>query len=259
MGHDPVMLTRPPLIEAIFEVKWALRTNPQGFQIDPIYEYLPVALAGRLKERFPLHVPLVQSQGPWANMQIPYQVQHQFRVQPDKFPIIQVGPGVFTHNQAVGYDPQQFQSQCVDSYRTLIAIFDQHPDKRGPIADVSIRFVNSIPLDGEPLSVVASRLGIRVEVAERFFRSGNLGPMLDSAGLDVSFVCSDPVGCCGVIVSPGNVGGKAVLLWQVLVVSRGEDVRLFVDNPERWIGSAHDRAHEIFMNLIQGELYERFK
>src|SRR3989304_4360283 len=111
-----------PLVEAIFEVRWKLQGAPPGPVIDPHYKLLLGRLFDRFLKDYPEHEQL-----PAAN--IPdeiagYIIQHRFRVAANKWPLVQVGPGVFSVNSTSDYIWPDFRLRVETALEKL---YDAHP------------------------------------------------------------------------------------------------------------------------------------
>ncbi|MCD6239350.1 MAG: TIGR04255 family protein [Thermotogae bacterium] len=94
------ILKNKPLVEAIFEFRWKLQEPSIGVKIDPHYKILIGRMYDRVKDEYPFHEQL-----PAATMPdeiAGYVVQHRFRKDKDKWPLIQIGPGIITLNDTEG-------------------------------------------------------------------------------------------------------------------------------------------------------------
>jgi uncharacterized protein (TIGR04255 family) len=123
-------LKNKPLVEAILEIKWRLVpavkvSGPAQMAVpalDPHYRLL----LGRLYDRFQKDYP-VHEQLPTANLpdeMVGQVVQHRFRVAKDDWPLVQVGPGVFTVNDTRDYTWTDFQRRAREAVGRL---YDAHP------------------------------------------------------------------------------------------------------------------------------------
>src|SRR5690349_17712708 len=106
-------LPRAPLQEVIFEIRWELDIDPSNNQqLDMGY-----ALAqGKLQEIVKAEFPHYQRKMPhgFPDQLFKYQTVGQYWTKPDTWPVLQLGPGIFTINATeVNYD-------WVDTYYPLI-------------------------------------------------------------------------------------------------------------------------------------------
>ena len=100
-------LKNKPLVEAILELRWKL--SIQG--IDPHYSLLLGRFPERIEAKYPLHEPLPNAQ--FSDAMMPYILQHRFRPGLNKWPLIQIGPGVMTVNETEGYTWDKFKELCI--------------------------------------------------------------------------------------------------------------------------------------------------
>src|SRR5690606_15597369 len=161
----------PPLIEVIFELRWEIEAlkSPEGAppgsfipMRDPSYPVMYGSLFERLKKEFPFteDLPSVQAHPETT----PYVPRHRMRKEKNGYPLIQVGPGVVTINQAKGYSWEEFSSLA---NKVVSAIFDLYPENASlNLIKAEIRYVNGIRFDlarENPLSFLAEKLHTKIE------------------------------------------------------------------------------------------------
>ena len=133
-----IILNNKPLVEAIFEVRWDLSPSPTGVPQDPQYDIIVGQLKESLNKELPFHARLPI--GIISGFNIPYQVQHQFRIAADAWPLVQIGPGLMTVNETANYTSEKYISLCVHVFTTLVKLWKQNglvPN----ISFVSLRYV----------------------------------------------------------------------------------------------------------------------
>ena len=119
------ILKNKPLVEAIFELRWKLEDdkNAIGIKKDPHYKILVGRVYDNVKGNYPYY-----SQLPTAHMPdeiAGYVVQHQFRKAKDKWPLIQLGPGIITLNSTNDYVWENFEKNMLD---LLDVLFKSYPE-----------------------------------------------------------------------------------------------------------------------------------
>src|SRR5438034_9047205 len=98
----PKPLKNKPLVEALVEIRWQLEPgSATGLSRDPHYKFLLGKLFETVKARFPHHEELPAASVP--EEMTSHVVHHRFRKTPSGWPLIQVGPGIFSVNEAVRY------------------------------------------------------------------------------------------------------------------------------------------------------------
>jgi uncharacterized protein (TIGR04255 family) len=113
-------LPKAPLAEVVFELRWALQTDPGSppiLRTDPGLVPLLEGFTGRIKKA---------GYGTYKDMSPPsqtgaYGVARRFYLNSDKpFPIMQIGPGIFASNESSLYVWSTFKAQVRKGLRELL-------------------------------------------------------------------------------------------------------------------------------------------
>lgn len=249
-------LRNKPLVEAILEVKWSLKKTSSGFPVDPKYELLIGSLREALKARLPHYVRLPIAEVP--GLSLPHQAHHQYRLESDGWPLVQLGPGVMTVNDTSGYESAKFLDLCNFAFSALLDIFKNIDDSTPPIEDVMLRYIDADELGGLQPTEFLGKLGVKVEFPAALGKikvSTSAPEFVMKAGFDVS----NPPGTLFLSFLTGLKEGKEALIWETTVHSSGDAAREFAKSPSVWLDAAYDRGHECFFEMIKGELYDRYK
>lgn len=123
-------LKNKPLVEAILEIRWQLQQPirvPAPAQmmlpaVDPHYRLLLGRVFDRFQREYPFHEQLPTATLP--DEILAHVVQHRFRSAKDDWPLVQVGPGVFTVNDTHRYTWTDFQKRTKEA---VIRLYDAHP------------------------------------------------------------------------------------------------------------------------------------
>jgi uncharacterized protein (TIGR04255 family) len=243
-------LKKPPLLEAIFELRWELQGDPQsGRMRDPAYPMMYGRLYERLKEEFPLieDLPSVQAHPEAA----PYVVRHRMRKDRSSYPLVQVGPGILTVNDAKGYGWANFKPLIS---RLIDAIFDLYPKEGTPINFVKaeLRYVNGVQPDpGNPINFLAQKLHLHVDSP---IEGAPVG-----VGINLAYPLNKPTGHLLLSANLGGMDGQPAFIVQTVVQSGGETVPQEVLGFEGWLKSAHDSARDAFYSVFKGALMKGFE
>ena len=254
-------LKNPPLVEAILELRWKLqdRDRTPGLREDPYYSLLIGELYRELKSDYPSHQ---QLDGAWipAGMLPVATVQHRFRAQEGGWPLVQLGPGVFTLNDTASYTWNDFRSRAI---RGISALFGAYPNTESfEPESLLLRYINGIEFDFDSNDIFA--------FLESTMHSGiSIHPLLGEVAevdtspleldLKMSFGCREPDSVVTLWFSRGKKQGKDALIWQTLVKSGPDQVPELPSGLTDWLEGAHATAEKWFFKLIQGELERRFE
>jgi uncharacterized protein (TIGR04255 family) len=251
-------LLYPPLIEAIFELHWELEEVKQTQRLrDPAYPMLYGRMYERLKKDFPYMEDLPSTQAhPEAT---PYVVRHRIRRAKNGYPLIQVGPGIATVNEAAGYSWTSMRASCLRAAETIL---DLYPTEMHPLnfMKCEIRYLNGIRLDSEqnPLAFLAEKLHMKVEVDPVFFIGNEVEENPHSVSLNLAYNLKKPVGHLALSAQLGQMEGKPAYIVQTLIQSTGEMVPAEGEGFGQWLNEAHAVAENCFQAFCRGPLLEKF-
>jgi len=250
-------LKNKPLVEAILEVRWKLVTRGVGEETDPHYKLLLGRLFDRVQKEYPEHQQL-----PAANVPdefVGHVVQHRFRVGEDKWPLVQVGPGIFTVNSTDDYTWSDFRPRTLDAIQKL---YDAHP-RVGEFEPVSLmlRYIDAVEFDYEhedARSFLQDNLKLNVSLPSNLFAETGVSSRPNSLTCQSAFDCDRPKGIVNTRFATGQKGDRRAILWETTVHSAGPDLPGMPDQFEEWLDAAHDITDDWFFKLIEGDLERRF-
>ena len=254
-------LKNKPLVEAIFELRWELQRVPPGVvKVDPEYKLLIGRLYDKLQKDYPFHEQL-----PAATMPdeiAGYVVQHRFRKEKDKWPLIQIGPGIMTVNDTEGYTWGDFVKRINKAINTL---FEVYPDSMSgfKVNRLLLRYIDAIPFDYEKndiLDFLRQLLKTEVNLYPKLFKDTGVEKLPLGFDLKFNFSSTKPKGTIYLRFGRGKkIGGPDALLWETMVQSASEELSIGKDRIVKWAEEAHELTKEWFFLLIEGLLLERFK
>jgi uncharacterized protein (TIGR04255 family) len=250
-------LKNKPLIEAILEVRWGLQTPSPKLQADPHYKILLGRLYDRVQKDYPVHEQLPTAQFP--DEMVPQIVQHRFRAGENEWPLVQLGPGIFTVNETAKYDWVDFRARAKAAVTKL---FDAHPKVSDlKVENLILRYIDAIEFDYQSEDVFAFlRDKMRAAIglpAELFSPEAVISKPLNFAW-QTTFQCKKPGGVVVLKFDTGQRENKPVLRWETMVQSLSSDVPEMPKSFDTWFVAAHEIIDDWFFKLIAGELEARF-
>jgi len=249
-------LKNKPLVEAIFEVKWALSTIKPGISIDPYYKILLGRFYDRICGEYPEHEQLPSATFP--DEVVGHVVQHRFRINKNDWPLIQIGPGIMTLNETYKYTWTDFKNRAIASLKKL---YDCHPKvEEFRIDSLMLRYIDAVDFDSSSenvLDFLKTYLKVDILFPRKLFFE-NISDRPQFVNLQSSFKCENPRGIVTIRFSTGRRDGRPALLWETIVQSLRKDIPLLPNEFDTWIESAHKITHDWFFILIEGELERRF-
>jgi uncharacterized protein (TIGR04255 family) len=256
---EKIILKNKPLVEAIFELRWELKEIQPGVRIDPYYKILVGRVYERINKVYPYYEQL-----PTATMPdeiAGYIVQYRFRKDKDKWPLVQIGPGLITLNDTEGYEWDDFEKRISELTTVL---FESYSDagKNLKVNSLLLRYIDAIEFDYEHddiFSFLREKMKVNIEINEEIFKETDVGERPIEFDFRFSFPSTEPKGAIHMRVVKGKIKTSDALLWETMVNLIGEDVPQEKGKIFDWVRSAHELTHKWFFKIIEGDLQRRFK
>jgi uncharacterized protein (TIGR04255 family) len=255
------VLSRPPLQEAIFEVRWPHRLDDENQPLSGSTEFK--ILLARFFDRVTASEEFADTE-PLQPASLPDgvasgSVQYRWRSTLNPGVLLQIGPGVLTvnHVKPTEYHWELFFGQICWAIKSLR---ESHP-KRAELSpkSVAFRYINSVRFDAsaeETYTFLREKLHID-------FRSpiGVLPPQVGTRAQNLktqtSFMCNSPCGRVTLVFANVYVPEERIL-WQIVFDALGEDIPSLSEGVETWLMSAHQVIDTTFRNMIRGEMEAMF-
>lgn len=252
-------LKNKPLIEAIFEVRWALKGEESGAATgtDPHFRIL----LGRLYDKVISEYTEVE-QLPAAS--IPDEifgrgVQHRFRVKKDGWPLIQVGPGILTVNSTDDYTyDDDFRPRVLLAVEKL---FEAHPKPSElAVTNLALRYIDAVEFDysdNDAFKYIADNLKLQFQMPQNLFETG-IEEKPSNFSWQTSHRCTKPQGMITIRFGSGKKNNAPAIVWETIVESAKSGLPKMPDEFDGWIDAAHRVTGDWFFKLIDGQLQRRF-
>ena len=252
-------LLRPPLVEAIVEIRWELKRDQQTQRLrDVAYPMMYGRLYERLKKDFPLieDLPATQAHPEAA----PYVVRHRLRKDKESWPALQIGPGIITINETKNYSWTELRALTL---RLVEAIVELFPRQEMPLNFVKteVRYINAIRLDSpdeHPLAFFQEKLHTKLELDAALFDGSGIGQKPLDVGVNLVYPLSRPIGNLLIALNLGEVDAKPAVLFQTIVQSFGETAPQDTEGFTNWLLEAHEISEHSFHTFCKGPLMNRF-
>jgi uncharacterized protein (TIGR04255 family) len=251
-------LKKPPLVEVIFELRWALQEE-QSIQYDPHYKLLVARMFDRVQNEYPVaeELPAVLIPDKLAA----YIVQHRFRVGENAWPLLQLGPGIITLNDNnKRYNWKEDFAKRIDY--TITKLFETYPNRTNlKIVEVNLRYIDSIDFNKDAeniLDFLENYMHTTVRVYPKLFEDQRVKPQPLEVDLRFTFPSITPLGGVHLRFAQVHQNEHNLLLWETMVRSQNDDAPNNKDALLKWAEEAHAITHDWFKEIISN-LYERFK
>lgn len=257
------ILTKKPLIEAIFEVRWRLQEQEHDptIKLDPHYKLLIGRMYDRLsKEKeytFHEQLPTVAIPDEIAG----YIVQHRFRKGKGEWPLVQIGPGIVTLNDTEGYVWEDFEKRIK---QVIDVLFETYPDAENKleINSLLLRYIDAVPFDftkGLVFDFLKEQMKTNVTLHSRLFEDTEVNKLPSSLDLRFSFPIANPAGTIHLRFLKGKKSNSDALIWETMVQSVERDAPKGKENIISWVKDAHGLTDDWFFKIIEGDLLRRFE
>lgn len=250
-------LKNKPLVEAILEIRWQLRGKRPGPQVDPHYKLLLGRLFDRMLKDYPEHEQLPSANVP--DELVGHVVQHRFRAAPDSWPLVQVGPGVFTVNSTADYTWADFRPRVTTAIGRL---YDAHPRvEEMRITTLSLRYIDAAHFDYTSHNVfefLRDNLKLTVSLPENLFKETAVETIPGSFTWQTAYRLNNPKGLINLRFATGQKGNTPAVIWETTVESNGDDLPEMPNGFEEWLDAGHEITDDWFFKMIEGELERRF-
>lgn len=192
---------------------------------------------------------------------VPNTVRHQFRPDPNAWPLLQLGPGILTTNQTDAYSWDTFKPEVRSS---IASLFASYPNDLHPLAttQVVLRYINAIPLDSKSTPVLRflkEELHTEISVTPRVAETVHDLTQPWGMNLNLTLPMKAPAGVCGLTFSTGQAWGRPALVWQLEAQARGGDVPQDEPSLSQWLEDAHAVVEKWFFALSEGKLLDSFR
>lgn len=254
-------LKNAPLVEAIVELRWDPQAGDDSSSADLNYSLLLGRLMDLLCDEYPAHKPLPNAEAPMQFASQLHMVQHQFRVSDDAWPLVQVGPTVFTVNQTEGYDwEQDFRDRAIRA----VKILSEAHQRLGPMQPTSLllRYIDAIEFDSgkqNVLDFIQDGLKTGISLPDTLFTDTGVHAPPKSIDFKTSFQCTRPKGMAHLRLASGQSRGQNALILETMVQSLSDEVPRLPDKFADWLDAAHEVPSTWFRRLTEGPLYARFQ
>ena len=256
-------LKKPPLVEAIFEIKWYAEQQDRA-PVNPTTQLILARLFDQLNSSYPKYEQL-----PFAS--IPEEmgqgiVGHQFRSE-NGWPLVQLGTGVLTVNDTENYTWQDFHKRIIDVVNKLDLVYPSQ--EKFQTQSLALKYLNALDLNLEDLDIyelLRDKMKFNLSINNSLFEETLANPNPLGLDLQFGFRCNKPKGVLKFRISKakkldqGQNRMNEVLLWEIRVESNEADIKLEIpSNLNQWLEEAHSVAHKWFFTLIEGDLLRSFE
>ena len=258
-------LSKAPLIEAIFELRWgAAKKNAEEDSVSLTFspeemEYFAGQFRGVANGSGYSVVERINSGIP---AQIPHLVSHRFRLAPNTWPCIQIGTGIFTVNQINdGYTWKSFKAN-ID--KGLQLLNKGHPIglEGPPLISVELTYQDGMLFEEHESAsdFLKNKLNFGYEAPQDLLSEISEGGIAQGYSISFHVPIKKPVGMLVVELQEAKLNGMPGFVMNTRIRSSELNVPANnVANINSWLGEAHNVQKIAFDKLINPTFAKSFK
>ncbi len=242
-------LPNAPLQEVIFELRWKLDFDTESqTHIDKEFQFafanFSALSVNKLKHRVILK-PSFIADSLFANRPV-----YQFWSEKNKYPVFQLGPGVFTVNETErNYEWQSFRSLIIEGVEWLKNSYQNNLD----FSVAELRYIDAIEVNDENQKDLTKFIAdnLKIEINNKI-----INEKLNDIRLHQQFKI-DNENNLSLIVANGikNINQSRAI---ILETSFNKTSNISLENLITWVDKAHDTCSTLFKKMISTHLYDQF-
>jgi len=246
-------LPNAPLQEVIFELRWELQPDSiSQSAIDPDFDFV----VGQFKVLAETELGLGYSHRKFPQIihssLTPYTAIYQYRKSEDSWPIVQLGPGVFTVNTT---DEFYFWEEFLEFISAALIQLSSAYDRALNINFASLKYIDYVSVGqiepGKWEDEIRKRF--KLDVINGEFLEGPLKAFQFNQVFDLDQMSELHL---SIGSARHNESREDLIMWQTSVVRQSE---MSLKEISSWAVFAHDVASRTFKNMLTDEFYNSFK
>ena len=238
-------LPKAPLVEVVFELRWNLTGKDELAKV----QYLYGDIYNELKSKYPYRESILPADFPIEI--IINQPAHRFRAGQNRYPLIQVGPGIITYNTIDSlYEWQDFFNNTSELISTFLKIY---PFEKNKTLSPGILYLDFFPFNFEKDDAHAFvNENFNVNFNQSFYNNEKF-----PTDFNMGFAFPVDLGELRINFLKGRNNNREGILLQTRV--NGNPLAAEHKNLSNWLQEAHTLCSDLFKQLTRGRLYESFK
>lgn len=246
-------LPKAPLQEVIFEIRWDLVPDAiSGHSIDPGFQLAQGKLQQAIREKFPEFQRKVPHGFP--DQLFNYQVVNQYWSKDRRWPVIQLGPGIFTVSDTeLNYEwPVTYSPLIRESLNWIVNAYDEQLK----IRFAALRYIDSVRLgdygfEGRWQDFIVEHFNFS------FVNSFNTRGELKALNFSQNFELEDN-SSLHIRMNSGKFRStnEDALIWETAVSKRDQ---FELESLLSWTEFAHSTTSDLFREMTKQHFYDSFR
>jgi uncharacterized protein (TIGR04255 family) len=239
-------LPNAPLLEIIFELRWKVDSKAELSKC----QYLHGDLYALLKEDYPYRESLISPEVPIElYISVP---AHRFRTSQEKYPLVQVGPGLITVNTTGDeYYWNDFEKKINSVLNRFSQVYKFESEQKVSLA---LQYFDFLLFDFSKDNVHEYLTNnLNVNINQNFHKSET-----SPTGFNFGFQYQTKIGVLSVLMNRGkNLKKEDGIIIQTSILNSELHGETKIINS--WLEEAHSFCSNLFKNMMKPSMYESFK
>jgi uncharacterized protein (TIGR04255 family) len=240
------ILQNPPIIEALFEIKWKVSQNKDGF-IEESFKFFPGLFSEKIKKNYPEIESLDHIKVP--DEINPYLPRFRFRKIVEGYPLVQIGPGILTVNLDKEFSQERFFNTCVEILDVLFSLLH---DLR--VIELSIHYIDSFDFnfESDPFKFLDEKLQTHFHYSPELFEATKIKPIAIKFNISTIYRVENPRGYFTCQLRDGirkSDNTKLLLMDSIFRSLEGELPKN--EGITDWIKNGDEVIHKWFYKMIE--------
>lgn len=244
-------LPRAPLQEVIFEVRWQLDDYADSNQkYDEGYDQAIGMLKSHLQNSFPIIKSKFPPGLPYEFLN--YKITHQYWTGNNEWPVIQLGPGIFTINETE--NKYEWESHFLPLIQKSLNLLKESYPKELKYNYAGLRYIDKIRTKDYNFSnwLGFIKENLNFEIHNHFDTRGEL----EQFSYNQVFKLKDSSFLQLTLKNGKNEKQEDVLVWEtaILKIDKYNESSLMA-----WLVKAHNTTSDLFKEICKNEFYDSFR
>lgn len=244
-------LPNAPLEEVIFEVRWLLQPSEETGQMhDAGFELASGKLNSIVEEILPFYKRIVPMGVPEQFLH--YRAVHQYWTAENTWPVVQLGPGIFTVNSTeLWYD---WENNFYPFLQKAIQWLEQSYKNSLQFAFASLRYIDTINVN--KYGGIKNGWQEFIEKHFNFSYSNSFNTRGSQKQIQINQVFElEDQSLLQIQMSDGSKNNEPALIWQTAILKKQQFTNKQLIN---WADEAHTITHQLFQEMLKPEIYASF-
>jgi len=266
--NSPSQLPNAPLVEVVFEVHWKLEgdnSTPLPFQSDPGYSVLADNFVAEAAKHGFRSTKKMGAEGILAAHSVGLRL---YKGENQRFPLWQIGPGIFASNESAAYEWDAFKKLSLDGVKTLLSSYPKMKSFALVPDHLELRYIDSFDS-----SIAAHQNAVKF-INEETSLNIDIPPFLSKKpfgnSLTANFLFDVPVKEMkdthfNMRIANGRADDKETIILESKVSTKSDSINMGktpvarVKYIENWLERSHNITSPFFKLFASDSLMKQFR